>query len=44
MELLEELGSGEEGSGVWRGEVAADLSGDLDAMESGRRMLPDCGR
>ena len=43
MELLEELGSGEEGSGVSRGDAAAERSGDLDAMESGRRMLPDCG-
>jgi hypothetical protein len=40
MELLERFGSGEEGSGVL---VADALSGDRDATESGRRMLPDCG-
>jgi hypothetical protein len=34
------FGSGEEGSGVL---VAEALSGDRDATESGRRMLPDCG-
>lgn len=44
IELLEVLGSGEAGSGVSRGEAAAERSGDRDAMESGRRMLPDCGR
>lgn len=27
-----------------RGEVAADRSGDREAIESGRRKLPDCGR
>lgn len=37
------LGSGEEGSGVLVGEVLPGLSGDLAAIESGRRMLPDCG-
>jgi hypothetical protein len=40
MELLEGFGSGEAGSGVL---VAEALSGDRDATESGRRMLPDCG-
>lgn len=44
MEVLEGCGSGEAGSGVFVGDVAPDLSGDLPAYESGRRMLPDCGR
>lgn len=43
MELLEEVGSGEEGSGEGRGEVAVARSGDLEAIERGRRRLPDCG-
>jgi hypothetical protein len=43
IEVLEGWGSGEEGSGVLVGEVVVDLSGDREAMESGRRMLPDCG-
>jgi hypothetical protein len=43
IEVREELGSGDVGSGVLLGEVAPDLSGDLDAIESGRRVLPDCG-
>jgi hypothetical protein len=38
------LVSGEEGSGVFVGDVLPDLSGDLEAIDSGRRMLPDCGR
>jgi hypothetical protein len=42
MELLEAFGSGDAGSGVL---VEDGLSGERDeAMESGRRMLPDCGR
>jgi hypothetical protein len=36
--------SGEAGSGVFVGDTGADRSGDLEAMESGRRKLPDCGR
>jgi hypothetical protein len=41
--VRDELGSGDEGSGVLVGDVVADLSGDLEAMERGRRRLPDCG-
>lgn len=43
MELLDMLGSGSgsEGSGVL---LEDGRSGDRDATESGRRMLPDCGR
>lgn len=37
------LGSGEAGSGVSRGDAAADRSGEREAMDSGRRKLPDCG-
>jgi hypothetical protein len=37
-------GSGDVGSGVLVGELAPERSGDRDAMESGRRRLPDCGR
>tara|TARA_R110002003_G_scaffold244_4_gene17427 strand:+ start:12743 stop:13168 length:426 start_codon:yes stop_codon:yes gene_type:complete len=44
IDVLEMFGSGEAGSGVFVGDVAPDLSGDLEAIESGRRMLPDCGR
>jgi hypothetical protein len=40
MELLDMLGSGEEGSGVLEED---GRSGERDATESGRRMLPDCG-
>ena len=40
MELLDMLGSGEEGSGVL---LEGGRSGERDATESGRRMLPDCG-
>jgi hypothetical protein len=40
MELLDMLGSGEEGSGVL---LEGGRSGDRDATERGRRMLPDCG-
>jgi hypothetical protein len=43
IEVLDEVGSGEAGSGVLVGDVLPGRSGDLDAMESGRRMLPDCG-
>jgi hypothetical protein len=43
IEVLEGFGSGEAGSGVLVGDVLPDLSGDLEAIESGRRMLPDCG-
>jgi hypothetical protein len=43
IEVREELGSGDEGSGVLVGDVVADLSGDLEAMERGLRRLPDCG-
>jgi hypothetical protein len=45
MDVLDAVGSGDEGSGVLVGEVFdVGLSGDLPAMERGRRMLPDCGR
>lgn len=44
IELLEGLGSGEEGSGDFVGDVEGGRSGDLEAIDSGRRMLPDCGR
>ena len=40
MELLEMLGSGDEGSGVL---LEDGRSGERDAIESGRRMLPDWG-
>jgi len=43
IDVLDVLGSGEEGSGVLVGEVDVGLSGDLLAIDSGRRMLPDCG-
>ena len=43
IDVLEEFGSGDEGSGVLVEEVEDGRSGDLEAMESGRRMLPDCG-
>lgn len=43
IEVREVVGSGDEGSGVLVGDVVADLSGDLEAIESGRLKLPDCG-
>jgi hypothetical protein len=43
IEVREVLGSGDEGSDVFVGDVLPDLSGDLEAIESGRRKLPDCG-
>jgi hypothetical protein len=43
IDVLELFGSGEVGSGVLVGEVDAGRSGDLLAIERGRRMLPDCG-
>lgn len=44
IEVREVVGSGDEGSGVLVGDVLPDLSGDREAIESGRRRLPDCGR
>jgi hypothetical protein len=44
IEVLEGFGSGEAGSGVLVGDVLPERSGDLEAIESGRRKLPDCGR
>jgi hypothetical protein len=36
--------SGEDGSDVLVGDVLPERSGDREATDSGRRMLPDCGR
>jgi hypothetical protein len=44
IEVREGGRSGEDGSDVLVGDVLPERSGDREAMDSGRRMLPDCGR